>query len=328
MKLLTAITIVIVWHSLLNNPLQTPIGSEKQSILELEKRAVSDTQRIPANELDNELPRLPFANWFRQLIGPEAGLVWQLTECGEIPGATPNSTVDVRACVEANTILSNERRVIVMIAVGTFKRGMVGAPAYYIGVIEHEEELYTIKRLRDLPELLSKPGSLANGTAPKFPTLEIPKVKLVENTAPAAMSAALNDMEIGQPTKIDAPPPPPPSPKVEPKPATATPKPATATSTNGDQKAPGEVLQGAPIVKVQPSYPLNAKRFNASGTVEVQVTISQTGNVINAKAVSGHPLLREAAVEASRKWVFKPTTMNGVPIETQLVLSFIFTVPQ
>jgi hypothetical protein len=49
--------------------------------------------------------------------------------------------------------------------------------------------------------------------------------------------------------------------------------------------------------------------------------------VTEAKAISGHPLLRDAAVEAALKWVFKPTTVNGVPVKTSMVLHFIFSVP-
>jgi protein TonB len=84
-----------------------------------------------------------------------------------------------------------------------------------------------------------------------------------------------------------------------------------------------------PIVKPQPAYPRNnnAKRFNAAGNVEVQVTISVTGRVTDAKALSGHPLLREAAVQAARRWEFEPTLVDGIPTETQLTLIFTFTVP-
>ena len=308
------VTIVIAWYSFLNYPLQTPIALEKQSILELEKRAVSETQRIPANKLDNELPRLPFGKWFRQVIGPEAGMVWRLTDCGEIRGATSNSIRDVRACVEANTILSNDRKVIVMIKVGTFKRGIVDAPAFYLGVMESEKELYTINRLRDLPKLLSQTMSLA----PKLPTIDRLKVKLGTYNAQAAISAALRPDEIGQSITIEKPPPPP----------EARPKPEPAPSTAENQRAAGGVLQGEAIVKTQPKYPPDAKRFNVSGPVEVQVTISKTGKVTDAKAISGHPFLRVAAVDAARSWVFKPTTLNGVPVEMQLVLTFDFTIPK
>src|SRR5262245_34531915 len=242
MDLLSVVTIVITWYSFLNYPLQTPIALEKQSILELEKRAVSETQRIPADELDNELPRLPFGKWFRQVIGPEADLVWRLTDCGEIPGATPNSTRDVRACVEANTILSNDRKVIVMITVGTFKRGIVNAPAFYLGVMESEKELYTINRLRDLPKLLSKARSLA----PILPKIDrLNKVKLATYNAEAAISAALRPDKIGQSITIEEPSPPP----------EARPKPEPASSTAENQRATGGVLRGEAIVKTQPKYP-------------------------------------------------------------------------
>ena len=45
--------------------------------------AVADTQRTFASDLDAELPKVPFADWFRRIVGPDAGIVWQLGECGE-----------------------------------------------------------------------------------------------------------------------------------------------------------------------------------------------------------------------------------------------------
>jgi protein TonB len=65
--------------------------------------------------------------------------------------------------------------------------------------------------------------------------------------------------------------------------------------------------------------------MNAAGPVEVQVTISEEGRVIEAKAISGHLALRNAAVDAARKWVFTPTTLNGVPVRVQSLLTFVFT---
>jgi TonB family protein len=56
----------------------------------------------------------------------------------------------------------------------------------------------------------------------------------------------------------------------------------------------------------------------------VQVTISETGRVIDAKAISGHQALRPAAVNAAYKWVFKPTTVDGAAIKAQGVLTFDF----
>lgn len=84
-------------------------------------------------------------------------------------------------------------------------------------------------------------------------------------------------------------------------------------------------MQGKAIKKVAPPYPPIARAARAAGKVQVQVTISDQGKVIEALVVSGHPLLREAAVDAAKQWVFMPTDLNDVPVKVQGILSFIFT---
>jgi TonB family protein len=64
--------------------------------------------------------------------------------------------------------------------------------------------------------------------------------------------------------------------------------------------------------------------MNAYGKVDVRVVISETGRVTEATAISGHPALRTAAVEAARQWVYKPATLNGAPVKMESVLTFTF----
>jgi TonB family protein len=64
--------------------------------------------------------------------------------------------------------------------------------------------------------------------------------------------------------------------------------------------------------------------MNATGRVEVEVTISEKGLVVEATAISGHFALRSAAVEAARKWGFTPAIFNGVPVRIKGVLTFTF----
>ena len=52
--------------------------------------------------------------------------------------------------------------------------------------------------------------------------------------------------------------------------------------------------------------------------------ISEEGRVIEAIAISGPELLREAAVQAAKQWVFKPTKADGVPVKVQGILTFNF----
>jgi TonB family protein len=90
------------------------------------------------------------------------------------------------------------------------------------------------------------------------------------------------------------------------------------------QQLVDKVLDGNAVTRVEPVYPPTARMMRAFGTVKVQITISEAGRVIDAKAVSGHQALRSAAVDAAYKWVFKPTTLNGVPIKVQGILTFNF----
>jgi TonB family protein len=91
------------------------------------------------------------------------------------------------------------------------------------------------------------------------------------------------------------------------------------------QRVSGGVLQGSAIRKVQPPYPPVAKAARASGAVQVQVLVGEDGQVVSADVVSGHPLLREAALTAARQWVFRPTELSGVPVKVQGILTFNFT---
>src|SRR6266498_2271383 len=287
----------------------------------LEKQAVSDTQRTLASDLDAELPRLPFTDWFGKVVGPGVGVVWQLSECGERNDAAPNGDGDTQACVEVNTILSDGRKVIVMIAVGTFKKGVTGPPVFRFGVIEQAGKLYLVRRLSDLQRIISTPGSLASRPAVDLPEANIPTVKLATNSGYIDAMPTWNGEEVGRLMQIEEPSPP------APPPLRADLAPPTTTPTE-DVKLLGSISWGDVIKKAQPRYPARAKRVNASGPVKVQITIAEDGHVIVAKAISGHLLLRDAAEEAARQWVFKPAVLNGAQVKTETVLVFIFTAPQ
>lgn len=87
------------------------------------------------------------------------------------------------------------------------------------------------------------------------------------------------------------------------------------------------VVNGNAVSLPKPAYPAAAKAVNASGTVSVQVTIDENGNVISAKAVSGHPLLQAAAVEAARQAKFRPTLLEGQPVKVTGIIVYNFVSP-
>ena len=71
--------------------------------------------------------------------------------------------------------------------------------------------------------------------------------------------------------------------------------------------------------KVQPAYPELARKMGLTGTVKVEVVVSPSGAVKDAKVVGGHPVLAGAALEAVRKWRFE-----AAPIESSGVVEFKF----
>ena len=86
----------------------------------------------------------------------------------------------------------------------------------------------------------------------------------------------------------------------------------------------GGVLNGKAISKPQPDYPPIAKAARASGTVTVQIVVDESGQVISARAVSGHPLLRNAAEAAARQARFTPTRLSGQPVKVSGVITYNF----
>jgi TonB family protein len=74
-----------------------------------------------------------------------------------------------------------------------------------------------------------------------------------------------------------------------------------------------------------PVYPERAKLMHVSGAVSVEVTVDESGRVIEARAVSGPPLLREPAVGAARRATFPPALVAGVPAQMKGVINYSFT---
>jgi len=82
------------------------------------------------------------------------------------------------------------------------------------------------------------------------------------------------------------------------------------------------------VTKVKPVYPQLARKQGVTGTVVLEADISETGDVVRAKAVSGPNLLREAAEEALMKWKFKPASVDGVNVASKEEILMDFEPPK
>ena len=270
-----------------------------------EKRAISAAQRIPASTLDSKLPNRSFGIWLNGLVGKDAGIVWQLSECGD--GARGGTGQDAPVCAEATALLPNGDTVIIGISVGTYKQGLIGDPAFQGAVIKSGDQLYQVRRLSDLPVILRTPS----GVPRALPDLQAGQLR-VETISPMMypLLASLNpDNDNPSPRFLSldedkAPPPAPPPPR--------------------SQQGSGKLMDASIIRSPKPAYPPAARANGVAGKVEVQVVISEAGRVINATAISGPMILRPAAAAAATQWVFNPATRDGIPVKTEKVLTFTF----
>jgi protein TonB len=100
-------------------------------------------------------------------------------------------------------------------------------------------------------------------------------------------------------------------------PAPEPPKPTT-------QRVTSIVLNSKAVNIPQPIYPAIAKHAGIQGPVNIQILVDEQGKVISAQVMSGSPMLSPAARDAAMRARFTPTTLNGVPVKIQGVITYNF----
>jgi hypothetical protein len=87
--------------------------------------------QVAAESLDPALPRVAFGRWLRDVVGAEATMWWESTDCGEQSGDSAQDTNrDFPMCADVRVNLSGQRILHVSLVVGTLKTGVVGTPAF------------------------------------------------------------------------------------------------------------------------------------------------------------------------------------------------------
>ena len=90
----------------------------------------------------------------------------------------------------------------------------------------------------------------------------------------------------------------------------------------------GGTVQSRNLVReVPPEYPPLAKQARIQGTVVLGVLIDRNGKVVNIQVVSGHPLLVQSATDAVKQWEYRPTLLNGAPVEVVTTVDVNFRLP-
>ena len=91
-------------------------------------------------------------------------------------------------------------------------------------------------------------------------------------------------------------------------------------------KVGGLVQEALLIRRVIPVYPRIAVTARVSGDVHLLGVIATDGSVKELRVLSGHPLLAPAALDAVRHWVYRPTYLNGDPVEVVAPIIVHFTI--
>jgi protein TonB len=97
-----------------------------------------------------------------------------------------------------------------------------------------------------------------------------------------------------------------------------------ARNPDPGSKPLGAVLNGKAISLPLPAYPPEARGMRADGVVLIEITIDETGKVIDAKSLCGHPILAKASLTAALAARFTPTRLSGMPVKVKGVIIYNF----
>jgi protein TonB len=186
---------------------------------------------------------------------------------------------------------------------------------------------------RSLPTVHS-PGTTAK--PPKQPLPQSPIEASPSEAAPTTeSSAAPTPSEVNRESPERAPAIPPPAGPAE---LPAIIKPPSASPVLQGARAPApahesasppvtrvsQVIPGALIFKVNPEYPAAARSARVQGSVVMHAIIGTDGSVQQLRLRSGNPLLVSAAMEAVKKWRYRPFLLDGNPVEGETVITVNF----
>ena len=177
-----------------------------------------------------------------------------------------------------------------------------------------QPKIETVEAPRIQPHIQIAPGAFI---APEA----IPHdIALVVDEPSAAVLATRLDSPLSNPRltivekEVEAAPPPPPPPP-----------PVIAPSLTAPLRVSSLTQAANLIYQVKPEYPALAKTARVQGAIVIEATISKDGSVQDIRVVSGHVLLVEAARNAVQQWRYKPTILNGEPIDVITTITVTFT---
>lgn len=78
------------------------------------------------------------------------------------------------------------------------------------------------------------------------------------------------------------------------------------------------------MTRISPVYPLVAKQLRLIGDVDTEILVDVEGRVVDAKVLKGNAIFTGSAMDAVRKWRFRPIVIDGAVAKVQTVITFNF----
>jgi protein TonB len=100
--------------------------------------------------------------------------------------------------------------------------------------------------------------------------------------------------------------------------------PALASVDPAPVRVGGHIQPPRKVRHVDPVYPELARRAGVTGIVILECVIDLEGRIRSVGVLRGHPLLDAAATDAVRQWTYRPTLLNGVPVEIVMTVTVRF----
>ncbi len=175
---------------------------------------------------------------------------------------------------------------------------------------------HTQKFTRTDSNILTAPESIPERIA-FVEEVTSPTIGLLPPAATNGLSPLLRDAlnagdEVAPPVSPPSPPPPP------------LPPPPPITQAERIRQG-GDVQAANLIYQVNPVYPWLARQTRVQGAVVMEAVINKEGSIESLRVITGHPLLNQAALDAVKQWRYRPTMLNGEPVEVITTVTVTFT---
>jgi hypothetical protein len=124
-----------------------------------QNEVIDYAKKYLVSEIESNVPKMKFADWFQQIVGKEAKVFWDVNDCGEQTGTPEDRGRDFPMCVEASASLGSDVLVSVNIQFGTFKSGITpDKPVVRFIYISREDDF--VKQPEKLSDLSARLGEL------------------------------------------------------------------------------------------------------------------------------------------------------------------------